>query len=97
MFAAGTKPTCQSSRMMSVHRRKADLANLGHAPSSRRGSRVISSHLAVPGATAKSGPEAGHTRYRFSALLSEVRDGAPVDLWIGKPRKAVVNFLGVWK
>ena len=43
----GTKRTCQSSRMMSVHRRKADLANVGHAPPSRRGSRVTSTHLAV--------------------------------------------------
>ena len=31
----GTKQTCHSSRMMSVHLRKADLANVGHAPPSR--------------------------------------------------------------
>jgi len=40
MSEFGTKLTCHRSRMMSVDRRKADLANVDHAPPSRRGSRV---------------------------------------------------------
>jgi hypothetical protein len=48
-------------------------------------------HLACPRSAAKSRQPLRCTPLPASALFNEVRERAPVNLWIGKPREAVVN------
>ena len=40
----------------------------------------------------KSGQPSGRTPLPGSALLNEVRDRAPIDLWIGNPREAIIDY-----